>query len=202
MATITTTTEFSRQSFPTNGAIQSNIGLGTYTAVANASSYQMGYKTSGASNTWYQRSVFTRYDTSVIPSAATVTEVKARWRITGTTNGTPAPSNWQILLRMGTWIGGTLDATASDYGVSSGATHTYNYNPDPPNGIYEITLPSAFHARINKSGQTDVGWYDQSAFTFGTDHFQTFTHSSVYPRIIVTYEQTVPDPIGIPHAGL
>lgn len=183
------TIEFAKTAFPTNGALQSNFGLGTYTAVPNSSPYQIGFQTSGAPSNWLERACFTHHDTSSLGAGAVVTQVKVRWRITTTTSGIPAPTTWAFRVRMGLWLGATLDATAGDFTPTlvQASSHTHSY-PGAPSGIYEITLPAGFNSRINLTGFTDCAWKDSSSFTFGQDHFQTFTHSTVYPRVIVTIE--------------
>lgn len=191
------TKSFTKQDFPTNGALEQFFALGTYSAVANAGSYQIGFKTSGASSTWYQRACFVRYDTSEIGAGATITDAKVRWRITASAG---SPTTWAIDFTVHTWLGSTLDATAADFNPGvSGQTFTYGGSPV---GIHERTLNATQRGRINQTGQTDLACKDQSSATFGTDYFQTFAHGFIYPRLIVTWEVDIEDPPAIPHAAI
>ncbi len=158
----------------------------TYVVHTNTDGF-CGWDYSGAS--WVENRAFFSYDTSSIGSGAIITGVRWRLGYYGllASNG---PDNWRNVIRMGTWIGSSLDS--SDWG--GGLITLPNDWPGAPGAPVAgwLTIPSAKYSLINTSGDTDLVLRDnsQESSPWGAFHIVCRTITGrplVKCRLEVTY---------------
>lgn len=162
----------------TSGFIQEQLGV--YAAATGVSNCLIRCNTT----THLFRRAFFQFKTTDIPQEAIITKVEIKrveWQII-----TPPPSDYTTL-RIGTWIGNSLDANAADY---SGGNDTFADILTVPNLSYMDIAASGGGADplyyLNKGGNTDISIEDTSFRPVGFTNYQfnnTVTKNNVTLRV-------------------
>ena len=139
-----------------------------------------------ASPDYFVRGYFS-YDTSNIPSTATITGL--RWDLSfHGLSSYEGPSDWIHRLYIGTWIGSSLDSLDWGGGTLDQVINWPGIPGAPACGW--ITMQSGSYALVNKSGYTDIAFRDVSDEKAPWGYWQIVCYiaTSRACKLEVTYE--------------